>query len=66
MSFSIDDRVLALAGIAQALQQVRRIAETGHSEASVVRTAIDSVFRIDADSPQAVYGSAANVARNCW
>lgn len=62
MSFSIDDRVLALAGIAQALQQVRRIAETGHSEASVVRTAIDSVFRIDADSPQAIYGSAANLA----
>ncbi|MGH8088607.1 MAG: high frequency lysogenization protein HflD, partial [Stenotrophomonas sp.] len=26
MSFSVDDRVLALAGIAQALQQVRRIA----------------------------------------
>jgi high frequency lysogenization protein len=62
MSFSVDDRVLALAGIAQALQQVRRIAETGHSEASVVRTAIDSVFRIDADSPQAIYGSASNVA----
>ncbi|WP_421566835.1 high frequency lysogenization protein HflD [Stenotrophomonas sp. PD6] len=62
MSFSVDDRVLALAGIAQALQQVRRIAETGHSEASVVRTAIDSVFRIDADSPQAIYGSATNVA----
>jgi high frequency lysogenization protein len=62
MSFSVDDRVLALAGIAQALQQVRRIAETGHSEASVVRTAVDSVFRIDADSPQAIYGSAANVA----
>ncbi len=62
MSFSVDDRVLALAGIAQALQQVRRIAETGHSEAAVVRTAIDSVFRIDADSPQAIYGSPANVA----
>ncbi|WP_411850959.1 high frequency lysogenization protein HflD [Stenotrophomonas sp. LGBM10] len=62
MSFSIDDRVLALAGIAQALQQVRRIAETGHSEAAVVRTAVDSVFRIDADTPQQIYGSAANVA----
>ncbi len=62
MSFSVDDRVLALAGIAQALQQVRRIAETGHSEAGVVRTAIDSVFRIDADSPQAVYGNAAQLA----
>ncbi len=61
MSFSIDDRVLAVAGIAQALQQVRRIAETGHSEASVVRTAMDSVMRIDAATPAEVYGSALQV-----
>lgn len=61
MTFSIDDRVLALAGIAQALQQVRRIAETGHSESAVVRTAMDSVLRIDAGSPAAVYGSATQV-----
>lgn len=56
MSFTVDDRVLALAGIAQALQQVRRIADTGHSDAAAVRTAMDSVFRIDAGSPQEVYG----------
>ncbi len=56
MSFTVDDRVLALAGIAQALQQVRRIADTGHSDAAAVRTAVDSVFRIDAGSPQEVYG----------
>ena len=56
MSSSFDDRVLALAGIAQALQQVRRIAETGHSDAAVARTAMDSVLRIDAPSPAAVYG----------
>lgn len=56
MSSSFDDRILALAGIAQALQQVRRIAETGHSDAAVVRTAMDSVMRIDAPSPAAVYG----------
>lgn len=56
MSSSFDDRVLALAGIAQALQQVRRIAETGHSDNAVVRTAMDSVMRIDAPSPAAVYG----------
>lgn len=31
MSFTVDDRVLALAGIAQALQQVRRIAEIGRA-----------------------------------
>ncbi|MBD9534338.1 lysogenization regulator HflD [Stenotrophomonas sp. ATCM1_4] len=61
MSFSIDDRVLAVAGIAQALQQVRRIAETGHSDNAIVRTAMDSVMRIDAASPAAVYGSVTQV-----
>lgn len=61
MSFSLDDRVLALAGIAQALQQVRRIAETGHSEAAIVRTAMDSVMRVDAETPASVYGNAENL-----
>ncbi|MFP5374637.1 MAG: high frequency lysogenization protein HflD [Gammaproteobacteria bacterium] len=56
---AVDARVLALAGLAQALGQVRRIAETGQAETAVVGTALDSVFRIDADSPEAVYGDAA-------
>lgn len=51
----IGQRVLALAGLLQALKQVRQIAETGQSEQSMVTTALDSVFRIDADSPEAVY-----------
>jgi hypothetical protein len=62
MTDSMDARVLALAGVAQALQQVRRIAETGQSEASLVRTLLDSVFRTDADTPQAVYGQVGDVA----
>ena len=52
----MDDRVLALAGLMQALRQVRQIAETGQADAEVVGTALDSVFRIDAESPAAVYG----------
>lgn len=52
----IRERVLALAGLVQALKQVRRIADTGQADASVLATAIDSVFRIDAESPEAVYG----------
>ncbi|MGN6512215.1 MAG: high frequency lysogenization protein HflD [Lysobacteraceae bacterium] len=51
-----DDRVLALAGLAQALAQVRRIADTGQADAAVLATALDSVFQIDADSTAAVYG----------
>jgi high frequency lysogenization protein len=54
--------VLALAGVVQALAQVRRIAETGQSDAAVVQTALDSVFRIDAETPQDVYGGAARLA----
>jgi high frequency lysogenization protein len=52
----MSDRVLALAGVAQSLAQVRRIAETGAADAAVLATAMDSVFRIDAESPAAVFG----------
>lgn len=58
---TLDDRVLALAGLAQALRQVRRIADTGQADAQVVGTALDSVFRIDAPSPAAVYGDPASL-----
>lgn len=61
MSNSFDDRVLALAGLVQALAQVRRIADTGQSESRQVQAALDSVFRIDAVDAEAVYGSADNV-----
>lgn len=58
---AMDDRVLALAGLLQALRQVRQIAETGQADADVVGTALDSVFRIDAASPADVYGGEAAV-----
>lgn len=52
----MQERVLALAGLAQALKQVRRIAETGQADAAVLQTAIESVLRIDAGSAADVYG----------
>ena len=52
----LTDRVLALAGLMQALAQVRRIADTGQAHADVVTTALDSVFRIDAGTTEEVYG----------
>ena len=58
MTNTIDDRALALAGVLQALGQVRRIADTGQSEAAPVNTALASVLRLDADSAEAVYGDA--------
>lgn len=56
---NMENRMLALAGVAQALAQVRRIADTGQADAAALGTALDSVFRIDAASPAAVYGDAA-------
>jgi high frequency lysogenization protein len=56
---AMSQRVLALAGLLQALAQVRRIADTGQANAAVLTTALDSVFRIDAASPAAVYGGSA-------
>ena len=56
---SMENRMLALAGLAQALAQVRRIADTGQADAAVLDTALESVFRIDAASPAAVYGDVA-------
>lgn len=57
----MDDRILALAGLTQALRQVRRIADTGQADAAVLATSLDSVFRIDAASPGDVYGGANGV-----
>ena len=62
MSRPLSERVLALAGVVQALAQVRRIAETGQSDATAVQTVLDSVFRIDANTPQEVYGRATDLA----
>ena len=61
MSTPYDDRVLALAGLAQALQQVRRIAETGQSQDAAALPVLESVFRIDAGSAAEVYGDGARV-----
>lgn len=57
----LSDRVLALAGLVQALAQVRRIADTGQANASVVDTLLESVFRIDAESTEAIYGGRASL-----
>jgi high frequency lysogenization protein len=61
MTMDFRSRILALAGLLQALKLVRQIADTGHAEAAAERVVLDSVFRIDADSVDDVYGSAASL-----
>jgi len=50
------DRILPLAGLVQGLRQIRRIAETGQAEASVLNTALHSIFELEPDSIADVYG----------
>lgn len=52
------DRVLALAGLLQAITAVRQIAHEGRADADLVQPCIDSVFRLDAENVEAVYGGA--------
>lgn len=52
----IYDRAVALAGLLQALAQVRRVADTGEANADVLETSIQSLFRFDAPTTAAVYG----------
>ncbi|MGY3264825.1 MULTISPECIES: high frequency lysogenization protein HflD [unclassified Lysobacter] len=57
----IYDRVVALAGLLQALAQVRRIADTGESNEEILETCIGSLFRFDARTTADVYGGLENV-----
>ncbi len=52
------DRTLALAGMMQGLRLVQSIARSGQTDESDLAASLASVFRIDAASAEAVYGSA--------
>ncbi len=57
------DRTLALAGLLQAVDAVLAIAANGKCDQNAIETAIDSVFQLDADSTEAVYGGAGRLRR---
>lgn len=57
----IYDRVVALAGLLQALAQVRRVADTGEADERILATCIESLFRFEAPTTAAVYGGLENV-----
>lgn len=52
------DRVLALAGLLQAIKLVQQMANNGQAETRPLTACIGSLFRFDADSTEAVYGGA--------
>lgn len=56
-----EGRVIALAGLFQALALVRAIAQRGSCDTFVARQSLASVLRIDADSPADVYAGVGNL-----
>ncbi|MFC4729283.1 high frequency lysogenization protein HflD [Coralloluteibacterium thermophilus] len=63
MSAAMRDRTLALAGLLQATSMVRQVATTGETENGFLTASIESVFRLEAETPEAVYGGAGGVGR---
>jgi high frequency lysogenization protein len=56
-----EGRVIALAGLFQALALVRAVATRGSCDVPTARQSLASVLRIDADSPAEVYGGVGNL-----
>lgn len=61
MSRTLRDRTLALAGIAQAVAQVKQVARTGAVDNAVFETCLHSLFQTQPASTEAVYGGIAGV-----
>lgn len=55
------DRALALAGLLQAVHLVQQMAQTGQAESRPLGACIDSLFRFDAETPEAVFDGAAKL-----
>ena len=56
-----EDRVIALAGLMQALSLVRSIALRGSCDGQAMRDSLTSVLRIDADTASDIYGGIGNL-----
>ena len=54
----MEQRALALAGLLQAVKLVQRIANEGLGETPGLDASLASIFRLDADSVESVFGSA--------
>ena len=61
MPNSDQDRVIALAALLQASSLVRRMAHTGQTDSIELETCINSVFRIDANSAEEIYGDSSRL-----
>jgi len=55
------DITIALAGVYQSVEQVIRLAKTGHCNDISMEPLVESVLKLDSDTCESVYGSVANL-----
>ncbi|HEX6833366.1 MAG TPA: high frequency lysogenization protein HflD [Rudaea sp.] len=58
-----EERVVALAGVFQAAALAREVATRGSCDASAMQTSLESVLKIDAETPADVFGGISGVRR---
>jgi high frequency lysogenization protein len=61
--FRTREHAMALGGLFQAVTLVQQVAREGRADPAPFESSISSVFRIDADDTEAVYGGSAQLAR---
>ncbi len=59
---TLENRVLALAGVFQASSLVKQVAYRGLADSAPLTVCIESIFAIDADNVESVYGSRRGLA----
>ncbi len=63
MSNSLTNRTLALAGVFQSAWLVQQVATTGSCDESMLETCINSIFNLNPENTEAVYGSSLCLAK---
>lgn len=61
MRYTFEHRTLALAGVFQAIKMVQQIARSGMVDTAIFESSISTIFSLDAESPEQVYGSVTNL-----
>jgi high frequency lysogenization protein len=61
--FRTHEHAMALGGLFQAVALVQQVAREGNADAEPFESSIASIFRIDADDTDAVYGGSAHLER---
>jgi len=61
LQYTSQHRTIALAGVFQAIKLAQQVARSGMVDSAMFETSIKSIFSLDAESPEEVYGDTATL-----